>query len=116
MHSFLSPCQTAKKARPRSADRDRAVEIRKLGDNGWSCRQLAARYNCHPSTINNIMLGRGAYSYLGSREPKPLPAPINEIEREIIDELAARDYTPKQIGVILQRHPQTIIEVLKNDD
>lgn len=108
----LSTVQVSKKSRAPVASLEKAKEIRALAYAGWSCRQLAQKYNCNRSTISNIVLGRGVYAPLGQRNPRPQPSAISKQEQYCVEELLARDYSPAQIAIILQRSLGTIHKVI----
>lgn len=115
MYSFLSPFQT-----PTSPGRDRcfsekeAKTIRRLHDEeGWSYRQLAKTFNTHPATIGNVILGRGAYHYLGERDPRPQPRPIDEQEIALIRRLYVReDLLSGEIAKRVGRSRATILKII----
>ncbi len=111
MYSFLSPNQTpTNPGRERRFSETQAKEIRRLYDEEkWSYRALARRFNCHRSTVCNVILGRSCYSSLGERKPRPKPAPITEEEVEKIRKLYVReDWFIEEIAKELGRNPQSI--------
>lgn len=116
MYSFLSPFQSpTSPGRDRCFSEEEAKEIRRLHDEeGWSYRQLARRFNCHRSTICNIILGRSCYSYLGERKPRPQPKPFDEQEIALIKKLYIReDLLPLEIARRVGRSRQSILNLIR---
>ncbi len=101
--------------RKRCFSQEEAKEIRRLYDEeNFSYRDLAKRYKCHIGTINKVILGRGAYSYLGARSAKKKPKKLTDQEILNIKRMYIReDLLIPEIAQRLARHPQTVRRVIE---
>lgn len=103
--------------RPPRFTLDEARQIRWLYDQGdYTIRQLAAKFRCAPQTIDNVLIGRGYYSALGYREPRPQRPPLTEREKKKIRRLEWEDWEISAIAQEIKCSKGTVLGVLREFD
>ena len=111
---FLEP---KKRARLPKISLEEAKEIRRLYDNGgYSYRNLARKFGCSKTTIENIIRGNQRFFQLGMRKAKFSKTPLSEWERDRIHFLNWKGFSSGAIAQQLGRSPQTVSKLIKQMD